>query len=169
METAEGIGVLFSGVLIVFVLIFYIAIFAGGIFLWYFIVKKAIIKGINQSILNKDNSKQEREIYLLKLEVNRLKAAQETQMNKTQMDTQMVGQKTTQEPAEVSLVSNELVQEAEGAVEAARGVEEVIATTNVAEATDISAHSIDLSKSGDTEVNEVESVISKEDEEQLNE
>lgn len=70
----EEVAYLFSGFFFIFIFIFYMALIVGGIFLWYFIIKKAIVKGIEQSVLNKDQSQYERELYLLKLELNQLKS-----------------------------------------------------------------------------------------------
>ncbi|MGX7420192.1 hypothetical protein ACWOFR_15440 [Carnobacterium gallinarum] len=71
-----NVAAIFSGFFILFIAVFYIAIIVGAIFLWYFVIKKAIIKGIEQSVLNKDTDKYEREIYLLRLEINKLKDGQ---------------------------------------------------------------------------------------------
>lgn len=72
----ESTAAIFSSFFILFIVIFYIAIIVGGIFVWYFIIKKAIIKGIEQSVLNKDAGRYEREVYLLRLELNKLKENQ---------------------------------------------------------------------------------------------
>lgn len=70
----EEAAYLFSGFFFIFIFIFYMALIVGGVFLWYFVIKKAIVKGIEQSVLNKDQSQYERELYLLKLELNQLKS-----------------------------------------------------------------------------------------------
>lgn len=70
----EEAAYLFSGFFFIFIFIFYMALIVGGIFLWYFVIKKAIVKGIEQSVLNKDQNQYERELYLLKLELNQLKS-----------------------------------------------------------------------------------------------
>ncbi|AOA00571.1 hypothetical protein CKN82_05305 [Carnobacterium divergens] len=61
----------------VFLALFYIVLIVGMIFMWYFIIKKAIVKGINESKLVKNSSDHDREIYLLKQELKGLKAAQQ--------------------------------------------------------------------------------------------
>ncbi|MCO6017068.1 hypothetical protein [Carnobacterium divergens] len=57
--------------------LFYIALIVGMFFMWYFIIKKAIVKGINESKLVKNSLEHDREIYLLKQELKGLKTAQQ--------------------------------------------------------------------------------------------